>query len=139
MKCRFFLLCLGATGATGVSAQMIFFNSGGTLTSNNLQLYGAQRTLATETQSQILSSRSATLRNLRVFLTAAPGGATSRTFTVRVNGAGTTLLATVAGAATTATDLVNTVAVVAGDRISLLHTVVGAPAAAVGQAVFEYQ
>lgn len=82
----------------------------------------------TEAQHETLVASSGTLKNLRIKLGTAPGAGTSRTFTVRVNGASTSITLTISGTDTTGSDTSNTASVSAGDRIALLGTVTGAVA-----------
>lgn len=74
---------------------------------------------ATEANVRQVSSVAGNLKNLRVRLTVAPGVATSRVFTVYLNGSPTALTLTIANTDTTGADTTNTVAIVAGDLISL--------------------
>lgn len=73
-----------------------------------------------------------TIKNLYVIITAAPGGATTRTFTLRKNGGSQTVTVTIADPATTGSDTAHSFTVAAGDLIDVYHTVSGAPAAASG-------
>ena len=107
-----------------------YWNSGANLGQNNFLLYGDQDT--NEDNTEIVITKASTISNLTVRLNNAPGGATTRTFTLRLNGANTALTVTITGAATTGTDAVNTVSVVQFDRIALLHTRTGAPVASRG-------
>jgi hypothetical protein len=97
-----------------------FWNSGGALGNNNYLVYGDQDT--SEANTQIVITKDSVISNLTVRLTAAPGGTTSRTFTLRLNGANTALSVTITGAATTGSNTVDTVSVTQFDRIALLHT-----------------
>jgi hypothetical protein len=107
----------------------IYLNSGAAITATDFFTFGTQK--ANETQAQILVTKSITLNRLFVTLTVAPGGVTSRTFTVRKNAANTTLAVTITGAATTGSNTATPTAFVQGDLISVQTTVSGAPAAAV--------
>lgn len=69
-----------------------------------------------------------TVRDLAIALTAAPGGATSRTFTVRKNGADTALTITISGASTSGSNTSDAITFAVGDTISLKCTVSGSPA-----------
>lgn len=71
-----------------------------------------------------------TLANLSVQLSAAPGGATARTFTLFVNGSSTGLTVTISGAATGATDVTHSVHMNSGDFAEWRGTISGSPAAA---------
>ena len=73
-------------------------------------------------------SRTGNLSRLYVALTTAPGGATTRTFTVYINGVATALAVTITGAATTGNNVATTVAVNAGDTVSCANTNTGGPA-----------
>src|SRR5689334_17119760 len=63
-----------------------------------------------------------TVRNLRVNLTVAPGGTTSRTFTVLKNGSATGVTVTITGAGTTQTDSTHSFTAVASDYLQLQST-----------------
>lgn len=78
-------------------------------------------------------------RNLIVSLSASPGGATSRTFTLRKNGADTGLTATVSGAATTARLTGVDVPVAVGDLLTLQHTLSGSPAGSTARWSVEFE
>jgi len=83
-----------------------------------------------EFNAQILFPTAGTLKKFYVRLVVAPGGATSRSFTIRKNGVDTGLVVTISGADingnnTAAGDAVD---IDAGDRVSIQHTVTGAPA-----------
>lgn len=95
-------------------------------------------TSATEVDTEVLLASALRLYVLRVRLTVAPGAGTSRTFTIRVNGANTAATVTIADSATTGVFTGN-VAAAAGDRITMQHTVSGAPATSLAQWGVEMQ
>ncbi|HWO41311.1 MAG TPA: hypothetical protein VNO43_05865, partial [Candidatus Eisenbacteria bacterium] len=68
-----------------------------------------------------------TLSDFYVRLSGSPGGATSYSFTVRINGADTTLACTVSGAATSCSDTANSVQFSAGDLVSVKSVPSGSP------------
>lgn len=125
----------GIVGPTGSSVTSIHFNSNGNLANNNYLFYHGQDNI--EYDASILLTRPALLQNLFVDLQTAPGGLTSRTFTICVNSVATALTVTVSGISTSGSDTVNTVAVNAGDKVSLIHTTTGSPALSVGLAAFD--
>lgn len=73
-----------------------------------------------------------TISNLYARVRVAPGGVASRTFTLMLNGAPTTLTCTITGAGTTANDATHSVAVVAGDLVAWKSEVSGSPASSNG-------
>ena len=79
------------------------------------------------------------LRNFLVVLSAAPAGGTSRTFTLRKNGADTALTVTISGSATTARLTGTDVAVAVGDLLAVQHTSSGSPVAATPQWSLEFE
>jgi hypothetical protein len=124
----------GPQGPAGPILQIVRFNSGANVTNNNFLVYCGQT--ATETQAQEVMPISGTLNRLFVDLVTAPGGAASRTFTLRLNGVATALAVTVSAATTTANNTSDTVSFVAGDLISIQHVATGGPAASVARASF---
>jgi len=73
-------------------------------------------------------TRTTTLQNLYVVLSAAPGTGKTNTLTVLTNGVASALSVDVAGAATTGNDIAHTVSVPAGTEIGVrLMTAIGAP------------
>ena len=119
----------GYTGPTG-PGDFIYYNSGGALTNNLYQLFGAEKGI--EAQAQILIGKTLTISKLKVNLVAAPGVGATRTFTMRKNSVNQTLTVSITGVATTGSDLVNSFGVVSGDLISLQHTAAGGPTSSVG-------
>ena len=104
----------------------IYWNSGSTLLDSppeHFLLYGNQT--ITENMSQIVITKASILSNLTVVLTAAPGLGNTRIFTIRQNGADTTLSVTLTGAASMGVDSINTVAVSQFDLISASSTGTG--------------
>lgn len=83
---------------------------------------------ATENRRQIPLSEDVTLTDFKVLLDVAPGGVTTRTFTIRKNGADTAATVTITGAATSAT-FAGVVQFAAGDLISIKASATGAAAA----------
>lgn len=84
---------------------------------------------ATESSRTGIIPHALTLSSLQVSLTGAPGGTASWTFTVRKNGADTTLTCTITGSATTGNDFKDNVSFAAGDTIDLEVIPSGSPAA----------
>lgn len=75
---------------------------------------------ATESVVRIVMPVAGVLRNLTVVTDGAPGAAKTYIYTVRVNGADTTLTCTVSGAvATTASDTTHSATVAAGDTVTV--------------------
>jgi hypothetical protein len=112
--------------------QLLYYNSGGNLTNGgSYLLYGDQDSV--ESATQILINRSGTLRDLYVMLGSAPGGITTRTFTVNLNGVATTLVVTITGASTTGSNTVDTVAVVVNDLLSIFQDRTGGTTASGAQ------
>lgn len=93
----------------------------------------------TENQVQVPIACAGTIRNMYAHLNNSPGVGKSYTFTLRVNGANTTLSVTISGADTQASDLVNEVAVNAGDLISISVTPAAGPTARQGSGSFEFE
>lgn len=84
---------------------------------------------SSEFNAQILFPTAGTLKKFYVELTVAPGGATSRTFTIAKNGVEEVFAVTISGVATTNSNTSNTTSVVAGDKVSIHAAVGGSPAA----------
>lgn len=124
-------LSLQFTGNT--ANESLFLGSSSTLSTSATEYQAPQGRLSgnSTTIETHLTAVSGNIKNLYVKLTVAPGGATSRTFTLYVNGVSTSLTCTVTGAATTANDTTHSVAVTAGDTITLVSTLSGSPAAAI--------
>lgn len=100
--------------------------------------YGNQSTIFE--QNNIIITRSHLIHNMYVRLATAPGGATSRTFTIYLNGVATAITVTIAGASTTGNNTANSINVVVGDTIACFHGPnVGAPAASAGQVSIEVE
>ncbi|MEP7234129.1 MAG: hypothetical protein ABI778_02420 [Ignavibacteriota bacterium] len=108
-------------------------NTGINSTSTNFLQFGGFGDNGIENKTQIVITRAATLQNLYINLTAAPGAGASKTVTVRVNGVNTALTVTVAGAATAGNNTANTVSVAAGDLLSIqvIHSAGPAPAGSI--------
>lgn len=73
-------------------------------------------------------TRSGTIKNLHILLDTAPGAGKSRTFTLRVNEADTTLTCTISDDETTGNDTSHEVTVSASDRVTLKCNPSGTPA-----------
>ncbi len=82
---------------------------------------------ATEAVEYFIAPTAGNMRNLYIHLDTAPVGATSYVMTLRVNGADTAVVATVAGAAVSADSGGNNVNVAAGDLITIHKTHTGSP------------
>lgn len=103
----------------------IFFSSAIDLVAGNfIGQYGQS---ATEAQNIFLMVKTGSLVRLDVRLSTAPGGANTRTFTVRINGVATAMVVTITGAAVTGS-ITTTIAYVSGGQISIQHTQAGAAA-----------
>lgn len=90
---------------------------------------------ATEANRSNVVAVAGRIKGLYARISVAAGAAKSRTFTVRKNGADTSITCIISGAAdTSCTDTANSFSVVPGDYISLSATPVGTPAAATVQA-----
>ena len=114
----------GSTGPTGPAGTtpvktMIYFNSGSDVNSSVFSRYGSTVPVVNEALAQVVLTGSGTIKDLFGFLTVAPGGTETRTFTLYLNGAATALSVTITGASTSGSDTVTSVAVTAGDRISM--------------------
>mgnify|MGYP001577497588 CR=1 FL=1 len=116
----------------GGGRSMISFSASALANNEFLVRYQDQSNGDTTTETyfnRIIIPFNATLKNMYVGLTTAPGAGTSRTFTVRRNAVNQSLLVTISEAATTGNDVTNTVAVTAGQEITVQGTLAGAPAA----------
>lgn len=83
-----------------------------------------------------LMTRTTTLQNLYVQLSAGPGGARVTSITVMTNGVASPIVATVQGANTTGNDTVNTVTVAAGVEVGIrISTVASATTAKISWAL----
>lgn len=80
-------------------------------------------------QKEFPVAAAGTLSHLRVDVGTAPGGVTSRTYTVMKNNVATALTVTISGAATTAEMSTNPIHFAFGERVALRATLTGAPAA----------
>lgn len=119
----------GNTGWIPVSASLIVFGTDSTTTVATA-VYMAPGYIAASpaTEIQIPVGRAGRLRNLSIRITGAGTDAGLVTYTVRVNGADTAIVATNqnnAASPVTITDLTNSVNVVAGDLISIQITKAG--------------
>ena len=76
---------------------------------------------------------------MTVVLKTAPGGAATRTLTIRKNGVATALTVTLTGAETTKTDAVNTVTYNQFDLLSLLQTQSVGPSPAASSGISSIQ
>lgn len=123
----------GNTGWIAVGGSMITFGTGDTTTTTTAMfLTPGWIPTAIATEIQLAASRPGTIRSL--YMQAATAGTTSRTntYTVRKNGADTTLTTTLDNATTgQASDTTHSFTIVAGDLISL--DVVKSGAVAAGQ------
>ncbi len=125
-----------SSAPSGSGSMLIAMNSGGNLVNNAFLEQGGSQ-VPTESQAQIVATRSGTLKNFFVNLTAAPGFVWSRIFTVRINGVNSALSVTIPSAASTGSDITDNVTVNAFDLISIQQQNVGSAAASVGMASFE--
>ncbi len=127
---------LNRSGGQGTS---VWYKETGTGTAGWIAMGGVplafgtgDTTVAGATEIQIPVTRPGTLRNLRVQVTGAGTGAATVTYTVRVGGVDTTILATISNTATgAASDTTHTANVVAGNLISI--SIVKSGAVAAGQ------
>ena len=114
-------ISLGAA-SVGAATTALFFVPG-----------GQDLATAQATEVQFAAPRPATIRNFRGQFTAGTGGGTN-TYTLRKNGANTTITFGIANTATTGSDTTHTATVVAGDLISAEVTKASGPTAAQTQA-----
>lgn len=123
----------GNTGWVPISASLIVFGTDSTTTAATAVYMAAGYIAASPaTEIQIPVGRAATLRNLSVRITGAGTGSDTVTYTVRVNGADTAIVASGANDAAaplTISDTTHSVNVVAGDLISIKITKAGVVAA----------
>ncbi len=112
-------------------------NTNGNSVNGTFIQIGGSGSTAVENNAKIVVTRTVTLQNLFVNLSAAPGAGTSKTVTIRKNGVNTVLAVTVANAATTANSGATTVTFNAGDLISVEVDHTGAPANSVVMIGFE--
>lgn len=85
---------------------------------------------STETTRRTPMPIAGVFKNLLIKLTTAPGGATTWTFTLFLNGVATALTCGLTGAATTASDITHSVTIAAADLVSIEAKPSGGPAAA---------
>lgn len=90
---------------------------------------GATGWSATESARQ-LKLPAGTIKNLYVRISGVPGAGTSRTFTLRDNGASSTLTTTIGAAATTGNDTSHSVTHTADQTIGIQSSLTGTPASA---------
>lgn len=113
---------------------ILLSNSYGTITGTYFHnLIGTQEGQY-ESDAQILFPTPGRLKRFYVDLVTAPGGITSRTFTIRKNGNPQSLAVTISGANTTGndTDPAHDVDIAAGDLVAIGDAVSGSPAATAG-------
>jgi hypothetical protein len=115
----------------------IFFNSGGSLSTNSFIVSGSGQ-VASEINAQVLMTEPGIVKDLYVFLDTAPGVGNDRTFTVRLNGVDTALTTTLSDATTQQANTVDNFAVTTYDRISILHTSTGTPTSTTGIITITY-
>lgn len=123
----------GNTGWVGIGGTPIFWGTGDT-TAAATAVYFAPGYIATSIATEIQASmtRPGTIRNLRVQVATAGTGAQTVTFTVRKNGADTTLTCNISNTSTgLASDTTHTVTVVSTDLISI--SIVKSAGVAAGQ------
>jgi uncharacterized protein (UPF0333 family) len=135
---------IGPTGPTGpVSAQFFAFTGGMTnlSTISTITEFGTPYGLAdaidddppghtTEAERTVLVSKICTARNLRVYLSNAPGVGKSRTFTLRENGIDQGVTCTISGNIDQKCGPSGSESIAAGSRISIKATSIGNPSAA---------
>jgi len=92
-------------------------------------IVGATQDTTLENLSSTTVGIDYSLKNIYASIDAAPGGVTTRTFALRINGATQALSATITSAATTASDIANTIAVSANQFVNWVTSVSGSPAA----------
>jgi len=103
---------------TNTSRQMLGGNTTGNLPSNATQ-YFLQTQSATENLIYWTAPRSGTFRNLYINVTNSPGAGQSYVFTLRVNGADTSVTCTISDSATSCNDTTHTAAITAGQTYSI--------------------
>ena len=96
-----------------------------------LPLMAVSDASATESSEQDIAPDAFTLTYLELHINAAPTPGNSRTFTVRINGADTAVVITIADGATSGS-WTGSLAVAAHDLLSVRHNLTGTPAACCG-------
>lgn len=107
-----------AASLVNTTRQMISGNITGNLPSNATQ-YFLQTQSATENLIYWTAPRSGTFRNLYINVTNSPGAGQSYVFTLRVNGADTSVTCTISNSATSCNDTTHTAAITAGQTYSI--------------------
>jgi len=123
------LSCL-FTGTTAGESVLFSTHTGSTTSGFYMQIAANNDNLGTEVQRQIIAPTAGVISKMYIQLTAAPGGVTTRTYTLRVNGADSALTETMTGAATQNTPTTNAVSIAKGDLIDISVTTTGPPAIA---------
>lgn len=126
---------LAAARLPSITKMVLSANTVATVAAAATTFLGTNGENATETIVRMVMPVAGVLRNLYVVAAAVAGAAQSFTYTVRVNGADTTITCAVSGAvATTANDTTHTATVAAGDTVDF-KLVTSAGAAAVRHAL----
>ena len=82
-------------------------------------------------------TRQGIIKNLNIIISAAPGGTATRIFTIRLNGANTTMSLTFTGSTSSMFDIVTNITFAKGDLLSISHVSTGIPSTAVAIVSFE--
>jgi hypothetical protein len=110
-------------GSVAASTPFIFGANGiATSTTARFLAPGYQDTNAETSRTAFRAPRDGTLRNARVRIESPGTGASTITYTLRVNGVSTALVVSMANTANDGSDLVNQVAILAGDLIAVRVT-----------------
>lgn len=115
------------------AGQPIFGSANNTATTLTYDGIMGRGDSTTESRIQAVMPCAGTFSNLYAELGTAPGGVTTKVFTLRVNGAGSLLTTTITGAATSNSNTLTSVSVAAGDLVGIEVSVTGVPAASAGR------
>lgn len=96
---------------------MVFSDSGALTATSFLQAGGSSAGTPTETIATFVVTRKCVVQTMYAKVQVAPGGTNTNVFTLRKNGADTSLTTTITGAALTNSDVVHAVEYAAGDTI----------------------
>ena len=118
------------TGTTAGESVLFAAHTGSNTGGFYVQLAASNDSLGTEVQRQIIAPTDGVISKMYIQLTSAPGGAATRTYTLRVNGADSALTETMTGATAANTPTTNAVSVSKGDLIDISVAVSGGPTSA---------
>lgn len=106
-----------------------------TTVTNYEQPVGVGASMPTTESAAYLKLPACSLKNMTVRVASAPGGATSRIFTLRDNGADSTMAVTISGVNTVGNDVVHTVTHTADQTVGIAASLTSTPAASNGMHV----